>query len=247
MNENGDFNIESVSSGLQQITDDEEFAVFAGRVKLEFEVQRLGGKSLYHIGRDIFFTKYKAVVLRNGSPLKENINRVLHRLHNGGIIDKMTQVYPKILFLISNIEKTREIAQDEIQGITARTGQFGEHWKKKYKILHPEQESTLRPVSIAVLSAAFLTLAFGNILAFLAFIVELFIKGIKLQKASKARHATFLEMEFLPTILPNYNSIVPGKKKNINISFVNAISKTKDHPQVQFSYTDFDLPSVVKN
>ena len=92
MKASGDYTIESVSSGLERISDDYKFAVFAGRVKLEFDAHRLGGKSIYHIGKEVFFTKYKAIVLRNGSPFKESINKVLHRMHNAGIINKMTMV-----------------------------------------------------------------------------------------------------------------------------------------------------------
>ncbi len=41
----------------------------------------------------VFFTKYKGVVLRNGSPLRNNFDRILLRLYNAGIIDKITQVW----------------------------------------------------------------------------------------------------------------------------------------------------------
>ena len=39
----------------------------------------------------VFFTKYKSVVVRNGSPLKSNFDKVLMEIFEAGILDKVTQ------------------------------------------------------------------------------------------------------------------------------------------------------------
>ncbi len=70
---------------------DPNFAVFAGREKLVYDTTRLG-KDSFHINTQVFFSKYKGVVLRNGSPLRGNFDLVLERLYDAGIINKITQV-----------------------------------------------------------------------------------------------------------------------------------------------------------
>ncbi len=103
-----DWEIYSVGKGLERVANDNRFAVFAGREKLVFErIQR--GTSKFHINRDVFFTKYKSIAVRNGSPLRSPIDSVLVRLYDFGLIDKMTL--------------------NEYNCITPRKGEFG--WKHK--------------------------------------------------------------------------------------------------------------------
>ena len=58
----------------------------------------------------VFFTKYKGVVLRNGSPLRGNFDRVLVRLLETGITDKVTQ--------------------DEYNGVSRRRGRHGRRFER---------------------------------------------------------------------------------------------------------------------
>lgn len=92
MERQGNWLIPSVQEGLQQTLSDPTFSVFAGREKLIFDSLRLGGEEKLHINREVFFTKYKAIAMRTGSPLKQAFNKVLQRLTDGGIINKITQV-----------------------------------------------------------------------------------------------------------------------------------------------------------
>eukprot|EP00094_Tigriopus_californicus_P013921 TCALIF_13474-PA protein Name:"Protein of unknown function" AED:0.16 eAED:0.18 QI:0/-1/0/1/-1/1/1/0/163 len=92
MEQQGNWLIPSVQEGLLQTLSDPTFSVFAGREKLIFDSLRLGGKDKLHINKEVFFTKYKAIAMRTGSPLKQPFNHVLQRLNDAGIINKITQV-----------------------------------------------------------------------------------------------------------------------------------------------------------
>ena len=99
MQDSGDrWKISSVSSALQSTLADPKFSVFAGREKLVFDTTRLG-RSLFHINSQVFFTKYKGVVLRNGSPLRKPFDKLLMRIFESGLLNKITNVTPLILII----------------------------------------------------------------------------------------------------------------------------------------------------
>lgn len=83
--------IASFDDALGRVLRDPKFAIFAGREKLIFDATRLG-KHQYHINQEVFFTKYKAVVMRNGSPLRIPFDKVLSRIFESGILNQVTLV-----------------------------------------------------------------------------------------------------------------------------------------------------------
>ena len=89
--EDSSWKIKSFDVAFARVLEDPTYAVFAGREKLVFDATRLG-KQQFHINRDVFFTKYKAVVLRNGSPLRIPFDKVLMRIFETGILNKVTDV-----------------------------------------------------------------------------------------------------------------------------------------------------------
>ncbi len=89
----------SVEDGMKRVVTDPNFGVFAGREKLVYDSIRMGQEN-FHINRDVFFTKYKGIVLRNGSPLRRTVDSVLLKLYDAGIINKITQVCATVMIFI---------------------------------------------------------------------------------------------------------------------------------------------------
>ena len=100
--------IPQVRKGLERVANDPKFAVMANREKLTFERLHLGFEK-FHINSEIFFIKFKTIALRNGSPLRTPFDKLLLKLFNAGIINKITL--------------------DEYNCVTPRKGKYA--WKHK--------------------------------------------------------------------------------------------------------------------
>ena len=91
MQRRDDWLITNFDDAFNRVLVDPNFAVFAGREKLKYDAIRLG-KDQFHINQEVFFSKVKGIVVRNGSPLKPCFAKIINRLQDTGIVDKITQV-----------------------------------------------------------------------------------------------------------------------------------------------------------
>jgi hypothetical protein len=86
--------------GMARVLADPNFAFMSSRELIKFEMM-VKGKDKFHISSEVFFPKYKAVALRNGSPFRKTFDPTLLRLFDFGILDKITNVSGSLLFLYS--------------------------------------------------------------------------------------------------------------------------------------------------
>lgn len=160
MERKGNWKINSVSAGMERVKVDHNFGVLAGREKLIYEKIHKG-QEWYHINTEVFFTKYKGVALRNGSPMRSNIDWTLTRLYDFGLINKITL--------------------DEYNCLTPRKGKYA-NWMTEKCWIQEKSPSNERALTFAQLQALLTLLLILLGIALVVFICEIWNAKRKLAK-----------------------------------------------------------------